>query len=183
MNTQALASWMAVATVALGFPLFCIMTPIVVFWRAAWYPFSTWGFLAVAFISWGLYDLRTPGKGGRPLPAFCRTLSRAVSVWDDRKQAYLPFWDLFRSYFPATRDTIASHAFPPGVPYLLLVHPHGIWGCGIWCNLFLGTASPGSHSGMPEVLANPDPNRKPNRKPNPVLDLDANPNYVTPTPT
>ena len=136
---RCFSSRLAEFIVALLVPLSTTFGSCALFLYAAFQPRGAVAALAGGLLLWTLYDRNTPARGGRPssLVSRCLALLHARQLPDCLTPRRLPLWDAFRSYFPAT--TTALTAAGPGRAHLLCVHPHGVWSCATWCNLFLGT--------------------------------------------
>lgn len=106
---QTFAVWQWIMTV-LVLPLLCTAVLI-------WMLLTPLFPISVAYLCWiYFFDWRTPRTGGRRW--------QWVRNWR--------IWQFYRDYFPVSLEKTAD--LEPTKNYLIGYHPHGIIGCGAFCN-------------------------------------------------
>jgi len=79
--------------------------------------YTRFWFVPIIYVSWiAIYDKKTPKSGGRR-----SNFVRGLAVWN-----------YYRDYFPIS--LIKTADLEPQANYIFGYHPHGIIGCGAFCN-------------------------------------------------
>ncbi|CAD5111251.1 DgyrCDS579 [Dimorphilus gyrociliatus] len=101
------------------YPLGLIFVPFLSLFLAYYLLMTIIWWIVPAYLAWMVYDIaicKTSSRGGRRIEYF----------------RHLKIWKYFRDYFPIT--LIKTADLDPSRNYIMGSHPHGILGCGAFCN-------------------------------------------------
>lgn len=101
------------------YPLGLIFVPFLSLFMAYYLLMTIFWWTVPAYLAWIVYDVaicKTSSRGGRRIQYFRR----------------LGIWTYFRDYFPIS--LIKTADLDPSRNYIMGSHPHGILGCGCFCN-------------------------------------------------